>query len=72
MVGPKLSRPPVDLDLCGPGYQGITVINLPVDRYLHGLGPSVQIWAWLMYEKSHIHPLMQMQFVRSGIRMSAT
>jgi hypothetical protein len=68
----KLSRPPGNLDPPGSDYLGTTVMNLPVDRYLYGPGPSVQIWAWLMYDKSHIHPVMQMQFVRSGIRMSAT
>jgi hypothetical protein len=72
IIGPKLSRSPVYLDLCGHDYQGITVMNLPVDRYMHGLGPCVQMWAWLMYNISHIHPVTQMKFVRSGIRMSAT
>ena len=72
IVGPKLSRPPGDLDPRGPDYQGTTVMNLPADRYLHGPGPSVQIWAWLMYDKSHTHPIMQMQFLRSRIRMSTT
>jgi len=45
IVGPKLSRPPGDLEPRGPDYQGTTVMNLPADRYLHGPGPSVQIWA---------------------------